>query len=902
MSVSFNSELTSANLNNAFASKSNDNTLSGQITLDHADSGSQVSDLQQVINNILSDYASKTTNNTLAGDQTISGTQENSGVINLTNSGSSAVNDLQSVINDILGDITTLQSTSGGGSTGSSNVYIFTNQTALNSYTSSDGDILILNNFEFDFTSSGANTGLENQTIYVNLPSSGTCKFDNLRGCNLVVFSNNSDADIELGDIHASRFIGSVPENYTGKARFVFKIEDLVEVASEWDGNRKYRYIRDTYFQAPQFDFYWPHGYEQNWEITDSRFHCRVFHWKFVSNIGDIERQTQFTRCHIQSYWLVQASGITTLSLVNSEYITQDAFMNSTVEILFNDSKFLLQNYDTSVANSGTDYDSIDHNFRFNSYNYDLQDGDGDLLPFGIEDSNIKSLRVENNKLHYKDWVLITSQDTVDLNGEKVLYTERGNTGDVNLDLSFNNCEVVLNNNSTGLGITYFVGTMINCDVYLPSGKVRIGKASEGNTSIRNTKLNSPYLLTFANATLQDATIKLDYNHNGTGTFTDCTLNGVELKCNDFTFTDSSVNGLEVNGDQIAFDSTLVLESKIWAKNVTFTNQNSTSELEHRYNDIHASTFTTNLVQDQNITFRDSTIYAADVKYIHGAGVGGNRFRFQGSNVRFGHIQLWNGFNQVYAGETDLYIGDTNNADTSWSTPVFTTEGIRSVNIRATGQYEIQSSTTGTENQYAALFMADGFTDLFVDYTVISNGVYAIQGRYWSPLDSPSTTRCQFFDSVNKSLDNFNAYHDRDGGTNNYIETKFNGQIEIEVSFEEIAEMIDSTFTISNPNVEARIKRVDSSNNESWVRNGQINNFRYLSSNTKAVSFDEGNTAYSSVRIYYFQGRTMKITTDCSEGDKFSLHADTAGFLGSGTFHGTKGMVLHPFFKITRLD
>lgn len=52
MTVQYNSQLTSANVNNAFASKSADNTLAGILDLNNSSSGTRITNVQQKINDI----------------------------------------------------------------------------------------------------------------------------------------------------------------------------------------------------------------------------------------------------------------------------------------------------------------------------------------------------------------------------------------------------------------------------------------------------------------------------------------------------------------------------------------------------------------------------------------------------------------------------------------------------------------------------------------------------------------------------------------------------------------------------------------------------------------------------------------------------------------------------------
>lgn len=52
MTVAYNSQLSSSNVNNAFASKSANNTLVGVLDLNNATSGDQIANVQQKINDI----------------------------------------------------------------------------------------------------------------------------------------------------------------------------------------------------------------------------------------------------------------------------------------------------------------------------------------------------------------------------------------------------------------------------------------------------------------------------------------------------------------------------------------------------------------------------------------------------------------------------------------------------------------------------------------------------------------------------------------------------------------------------------------------------------------------------------------------------------------------------------
>ena len=56
MTVAYNSQLTSSNVNNAFASKQSNNTLDGVLDLNNTGSGDRVINVQQKINDLQSDF------------------------------------------------------------------------------------------------------------------------------------------------------------------------------------------------------------------------------------------------------------------------------------------------------------------------------------------------------------------------------------------------------------------------------------------------------------------------------------------------------------------------------------------------------------------------------------------------------------------------------------------------------------------------------------------------------------------------------------------------------------------------------------------------------------------------------------------------------------------------------
>ena len=99
MSVGYNSELTSANLNSAFASKTENNDLQGILALSNAASGNGITNVQQMINDINDSYVSKTNNSTITSIITLSNT-----------SSGSSIGNLQQVVGDAVGNINTIQS------------------------------------------------------------------------------------------------------------------------------------------------------------------------------------------------------------------------------------------------------------------------------------------------------------------------------------------------------------------------------------------------------------------------------------------------------------------------------------------------------------------------------------------------------------------------------------------------------------------------------------------------------------------------------------------------------------------------------------------------------------------------------------------------------------------------
>lgn len=63
MTVSYNSQLTSSNVNNAFASKSANNTLSGVLDLNESSSGDRVTNVQQKLNDLQTELDNFQTSN-----------------------------------------------------------------------------------------------------------------------------------------------------------------------------------------------------------------------------------------------------------------------------------------------------------------------------------------------------------------------------------------------------------------------------------------------------------------------------------------------------------------------------------------------------------------------------------------------------------------------------------------------------------------------------------------------------------------------------------------------------------------------------------------------------------------------------------------------------------------------
>lgn len=76
MTVSYNSQLTSSNVNNAFASKSANNTLAGILDLNNTGSGNRVTNVQQKLNDLqdeLDTFSSSNAWTTVASESISSG-------------------------------------------------------------------------------------------------------------------------------------------------------------------------------------------------------------------------------------------------------------------------------------------------------------------------------------------------------------------------------------------------------------------------------------------------------------------------------------------------------------------------------------------------------------------------------------------------------------------------------------------------------------------------------------------------------------------------------------------------------------------------------------------------------------------------------------------------------------
>lgn len=88
------------------------------------------------------------------------------------------------------------QTVSSSSSGSGDNVHTFTSQVDLASYTHSEGNIIFLDDFEFDFSSTGLNQDISKATIYVNLAGTTgqalTSKFKNLTDCEVYLIGVDS--------------------------------------------------------------------------------------------------------------------------------------------------------------------------------------------------------------------------------------------------------------------------------------------------------------------------------------------------------------------------------------------------------------------------------------------------------------------------------------------------------------------------------------------------------------------------------------------------------------------------------------------------------------------------------------------------------------------------------------
>lgn len=843
MSVSFNSELTSANLNNAFASKSNDNTLSGQITLSHADSGATINDVQQLLNNINDDFVSLTNANTLSGDQTITGE------VVLNNSGSgNQVSNLQQTINTMLSDISTLQSSGGGGGGGGS-VYTFTNQTALDSYTPTRGDIVFLNDFEFDFTSTGSNQDLNGNIIFVNLAGTTgealTSKFKDLINCNVYILGTDSSDTVYVGGMLNS----SIRVYNSGSDEVVIR---LGQISSD--------HLRSSEIV----------GFPLAIEIHDNAVNiqscnisCDYFYINGV-NCG-IERTKLVTKEILNKSIANDAFSI----VDNSDVKTGKWFTDN--RVIISDSLF---HADKGVSSSTSDkYNSTDTPNRYIYINSDLS-SPSYLFNAFVGNDNFESLSFKNNHLYADDYVLVYNNQSHEIvKGRKYLIIADQDTNYAG-DYRYNNIITVVDD-SKNKYLT-FTGTIQGCEIHTHNNRTEF----ENNPSIKDTNFKITGEVSFTSTELRKC--KIDSSSTvGSGT-----------AHNKIFFTDVNSTNLEVNGDDVV----ITQESTATRDNTWFHSKIDCWELEYNGNSAtYDHTFAYSNIRarqlDINSNYEDRLRFSVCEGYSY-RWITSDRFivmdstRFAIANTSSGNFKIRNA-----ALATDSII----NKD--FGGGVVQPQGF--LEILPSNSFSFLEEGVGSSKttRSVVMFMQDLSTPLTFNW-VVTSGFIALQPPYWSPVDSSSTTRCQFADSVNNDSDSFSVEVSRSDGSSNYITTNFTGKIEIEVSYLKAANMVAGGSNLPNSDIETRIKRVDSSSTESWVLNGAILCNQAITDYTQGISFDSGTTS-TNVHVYEKAGRYQKITTECTTGDKFSLHTDTGGYLGLG---GTRGALLHPYMKITRLE
>lgn len=857
MSVSFNSELTSANLNNAFASKIEDNNLSGQLTLSDPDSGASINNVQQLVNNINDDFASLTGANSIQGNQTITGQV----TLNKTGSGNQ-VTDLQQTINTIQGNIATLQSSGGGGS-GSNNVYTFTDQTALNAYTPSKGDIIILNNFTFDFTSTGSNKNLSGNIVLVNINllngDPHDCKFKDIENSNIYILGTLSLDRVFFGTLlnTSVKFYNSGSNKMT--AIFGHNAAGEEVNCSEIVGN-----ALTVIVQTNDVDM-------------DSS--------KIVADHLYIQAPLTLTRCDIKvEEFLNRTTSANDVQILKDTELRCDTWFTTRI-VTATDCYINVRDYTRATSTSGLTLPlkNILINGDDSAFNMNFGQGTPAQSNYASSIPPIKSFEFTRNMLKANGFFYVTTNTYNDVNfeegGNYILIHEHANQGDINYASSparkvFSNCNIVSlkGSNSSSTSGEQIHGTVDdvykNCTLsffgqehyilaeHMTDCNINVIGEADFNTEI-GSNVGQGNLTPFTrqidflncNFKLQGAT------YFGNPKFRNCSIIGgaIDIVVDAFNSANDSRYSSTEPGP-VGFNNCIlnVYDIEVYLHNSRQFQIDDTN-IQSRYFTIHNAF-------DRMILFERCKVFIED---------------FAGSNQL---VQVDRSYIQVAR-------SDSNGPRFEYDTTVIADSVNNNdyIEVLPNNTANTFSNNTQTIEKKASIYNTNATSTDFWYNSAVIGGTNMVVSPFYSEAGGWDTGNNLFGNSKSNSSD-FTTSTDTSVNADNYIQTNFTGTVKITVAYQRAVIMVNSNSSLSNPSVEARVQKKNGSS-ANFVDFGTAINNDLLSNTTGSISFNNGSN-FVSKRKYEFEGKTYTFYQTCVPNDRFSLHNSANAVTTTGAFRG----------------
>ena len=785
-------------------------------------------------------------------------------------------------------------SASGSGGTGD-NVYTFSNQTTLGSYSQAEGNILVLDNFVFDFTSSGINTDLKNTIIYVNLPSTGTVKFKNLTNCTIFINNNNTDCEIQVGDIDGCVIRQSISPSTSLTNRP--KLVQSSTTNANFGISESYTYIKNSDIDIRDFDIVPNIATESDLLISNSKIKANVIFLEGVESSNLVfDYLYVIEKSEIRCKWLVIDKDAV-FRPYKTEIVCDDIFMhNPLIQYEFNggedNSGFIkVLAKDKDLTDSGATYGSVEHQIKspnnshfiinniFKLYETSpLNDAIGEnfsITRYGLRSETAIITTPEllgsssEHKSYFGEHIIIASQWSDSNYTTSVSGGSSKVPGAREIYASFYGCNIqFLNlgdrtaNEDYGSQIVFY-GDIWDCDLKASKVRLEFRKSNDFTNSLRDSSFTAECfkIMTWSrdntiinckfkdNSVVDDSDRKTVFNGgNHELKFLDCEL--------DLRYVDA--------------DMPIVIEN-------TRMRIYDTQRLSGYNFDDHSGYIIMQGFKNELTIVRTSQSTDIKIKYRSNSSSSG----FIVYEFTQAYIDANNGLTTTNAGVQTAYFAG--GGDLTFNPKVYD-------NVK---QAVSVGSFLDKIANGPAMFGFAGTTDVFSGDLWLSsvniNGVNYNTSLGWTRADSVSTVPATF----NESISTANVTGIGFGQTFSYCKVDITGVYEIEYSAQQIAWII-AGGTTTTPSAQVFIRKTDASGNDSIIEASKSYQKEQITNFTRSISLDGGNS-FVSKKIYTLQGVSAKFLFSATAGDKFTLHTNT-------NTTSSQGGLLVPLLKVTGID